>query len=108
MLERQIGLSRKVAAWLDASEYYEVLPTYSTENKKEMLAKTFMIVLFRAKDDQVNENLVTKIKANGRIYVSGSVWDHKPACRLAVSNWRVNIDEDFPIIEDVLEKVAQP
>lgn len=107
MLERQIRLSRKIAAWLDESEHYQVLPTYSAEHKKDMLAKTFMIVLFRATDENLNKDLVQKINSDGRIYVSGSIWDNKPACRLAVSNWRVNVEEDLSVVTDVLKKVAE-
>ncbi|KAK5079351.1 hypothetical protein LTR64_002226 [Lithohypha guttulata] len=105
MLRRQIGLSRKIAAWLYDHEQYDLLPQGGSGSKEEAVAKIFMIVLFRAKDEEKNKGLVSRIKSDGRIYVSGSVWDGKPATRIAVSNWRVNVQEDGNIVQDVLEDV---
>jgi hypothetical protein len=47
------------------------------------------------------------IKATRKIYVSGTVWGNKPACRFAVSNWMTNVERDLPIIVDVLQEVVK-
>lgn len=105
MLIRQIDLARRAAAWIWDRDEYEVLPRMGT--KEEMLSKIFIIVLFRAKDDVINRKLVQRIKDSGKIYVSGTQWDGKPAARIAVSNWRVNAEEDVKVIEEVLQAVLE-
>lgn len=105
MLLRQIGLARRVAAWIWDHEDYELLP--SETNKEVAISKTFIIVLFRAKDEVKNQQLVQKIKDSRKIYVSGTSWDGKSAARIAISNWRVDVDNDFAAIQEVLESVCK-
>lgn len=103
MLIRQIGLARRLAAWIYEHESYELLP--ARLGKDEALAKTFIIVLFRAKDDAVNEKLVQRIKESGKVYVSGTSWGDKSATRIAISNWRVNPKADVKVVQGVLDNV---
>ena len=104
-LLRQIRLARRVAEWLFDHPAYDLLP--AGEAKEVMLAKTFMIVLFRAKDDAKGKHLVEKINTTGRIYVTGTSWDGEPAARIAVSNWQVDVERDSQRIFKVLEAVAE-
>jgi len=108
MLKRQIGLARRVTAWLLGDERFEVLPRGSGEQQqqREVLAKTFIIVLFRVKDEQLNRDFVARVNATGKIYLSGTVWEGKPAARIAVSNWQVDIERDGRLVEEVLDQVA--
>jgi glutamate/tyrosine decarboxylase-like PLP-dependent enzyme len=106
MLERQIELSRGIAKFIIDSEEYELLPE-SDGTVEQRLDNIFMIVLFRAKDDDLNEQLVDKIKATRKIYVSGTAWINKPACRFAVSNWMTDVKRDLPIITEVLRNVVK-
>ena len=107
MLKRQIGLARRVTRWLLHDDRFEVLPSAtSAEKEKETLAKTFIVVLFRAKDDNVMKTLVKSINGTGRIYVTGTVWDGKAAARIAVSNWQVDVERDGRLIESVLDEVV--
>jgi len=62
--------------------------------------------LFRLRDDALNQDLVKRVNATGRVYLSGTVWDDKPAARIAVSNWQVNVQRDGALIEEVLSQVA--
>lgn len=105
MLKRQIGLARRVTRWLLDDDRFEVLPRVVSES--EAVAKTFIIVLFRMKDEVPNQGLVKRINATGRMFVSGTVWGGKPAARIAVSNWRVDIERDARLIVDVLNHAAQ-
>ena len=66
-----------------------------------------MIVLFRAKDEATNAALVKKINATGRMYISGTRWEDQPAARIAISNWRVDVERDGALIEEVLDGVLQ-
>lgn len=106
MLGRQIDLSRGIARYIMESEHYELLPP-SSGSLDERLEDIFVIVLFRAKDDQLNEALVSKIKETKDIYVSGTSWEGKPACRFAVSNWQASLDKDLPLIIKVLRGVLK-
>lgn len=104
MLKRQVGLARRVTRWLFNDDRFEVLPRGSSES--EVLSKTFIIVLFRMRDESLSTGLVKRINATGRLFVSGTVWDGKAAARIAVSNWRVDIERDARLIEEVLDQAA--
>jgi glutamate/tyrosine decarboxylase-like PLP-dependent enzyme len=106
MLERQIELSRGIASFLLDHEDYELLPP-SDRSKEDILSGIYIIVLFRAKDEETNNNLVANIKATKKIYVSGTSWGGKPGCRFAVSNWQTDVSRDLPIIKDVLNQVVR-
>lgn len=104
MLERQIRLARAIYNWIFDHPDYIALPKTSMV---KLLDRTFMCVLFRAKDDALNEVLAKRINETSRIFVSGTTWDGAPACRMAIANWRVNLRRDIAIVTDVLTKVAQ-
>ncbi|KAJ4990784.1 pyridoxal-dependent decarboxylase [Stagonosporopsis vannaccii] len=106
MLERQIALSRGIAEYILESDSFELLPRFH-DNKNETVNNVYIIVLFRAKDENLNNQLVAKIKAGRKIYVSGTNWEGKPACRFAVSNWMVDVDRDLPVIKQVLQDIAR-
>jgi glutamate/tyrosine decarboxylase-like PLP-dependent enzyme len=102
MLERQIELSRGIAKFILESDGYELLPQHDTSHE-DILKGIYIIVLFRATNEELNKQLVNKIKTTRKIYVSGTVWDGKPACRFAVSNWMTDAKRDLPIIQQVLQ-----
>lgn len=104
MLERQIQLSRGIAQYILGSSEYELLPKREA-SREEILDGIFIIVLFRAKNEELNKQLVNKIKAIRKIYVSGTSWEGRPACRFAVSNWMADVDRDLPIIKQVLQEI---
>jgi glutamate/tyrosine decarboxylase-like PLP-dependent enzyme len=103
MLMRQVRLARRLAGFMFDHEGYELLP--KGEDRAGAVAMTFMVVLFRAKDEAVNKDLVKRINATGKMYVSGTIWEGKPASRIAVSNWRVDVERDVWAVEEVLRAV---
>lgn len=105
MLERQIDLSRGIARFIMESEEYELLPE-SNGSVDEVLNSIYIIVLFRAKDDNLNKELVSKIKATRLIYVSGTSWAGRPACRFAVSNWMADASKNLPLVKQILQDIA--
>lgn len=105
MLGRQIKLARKIYEWIFDHSEYTALPQASS--KAELLDQTFMSVLFRANDMKLNQDLANKINESSRMFVSGSSWDGAPACRIAISNWRVDVEQDYVLVTDVLAKVAK-
>jgi glutamate/tyrosine decarboxylase-like PLP-dependent enzyme len=100
MLRRQIIASRQIATIIDAHSAYERLPPGAS------LEKVYIIVLFRAKNDNLNQNLTQLINQSGIMYVSGSKWDSKPATRIAVSNWQVGDGKEAAIVENVLNRIS--
>ncbi|KAK4241321.1 L-2,4-diaminobutyrate decarboxylase [Achaetomium macrosporum] len=102
MLSRMALLARELAAFVRDSEHYEWLPSEDAS-----LESTFIIVLFRAKDAALNEVLVDRINATGRMFVSGTTWDGKKAVRIAVASWRVDIERDAAVIKEVLTAIAE-
>ncbi|RMZ88910.1 hypothetical protein DV736_g3870, partial [Chaetothyriales sp. CBS 134916] len=105
MLERQIALARRVVRWLWNDDRYEVLPNEA--GLGAAVAKTFIVVLFRAKDEVLNSALAKTINATGRIYVTGTIWQEQIAVRIAVSNWQADVERDGKLIEEILDQVSK-
>jgi glutamate/tyrosine decarboxylase-like PLP-dependent enzyme len=108
MFARQVRLARKVSQFLDSSKGYDLLAQSCTgkgDVSKEGLLYdgTHIIVLFRARDVEVNEQLVKRINSTRKMYVSGTRWEGRPACRIAVSTWKVDVERDSKLICNVLE-----
>lgn len=101
MLANLVRLARAVAAYIRDSKAYEWLP-----DEKASLGNTNFIVLFRAKNRRLNNDLVKKINQTRRMYVSGTEWINEKACRLAVASWRVDVEKDLAVVKEVLESVA--
>ncbi|KAH8704844.1 putative tyrosine decarboxylase [Talaromyces proteolyticus] len=104
ILKTQIRLSRMIAGWLYDHPAYTPLPLASSE--EDLCAQTYVVVLFRANDESLNKQLAERINATSKMFVSGTSWDGKPACRIAVSNWRTDVLRDFAVVTDVLEKIS--
>lgn len=114
MLKRQIGLARRVTRWLLRDARFEVLPTTTNTGtagggdaeEEDTVAKTFIVVLFRVKDDEAMQTFVQRVNDTGKIYMTGTVWEGKKAARIAVSNWQVDVQRDGELIEAVLDEVV--
>ncbi len=50
-------------------------------------------VLFRFPDDARTEAVLAGVQASGEAWMSGTVWEERPAIRISVSNWQTS-DED--------------
>jgi hypothetical protein len=106
MLARQIRFARAVAKFTLKHPDFELLPQFP-ESDEDKIRHTYIIVLFRAKDNALNRELARMINATGRVYVSGTTWAGNPAIRIAASNWRVDEKRDFSIASGVLEEVVE-
>ncbi|KAF7301110.1 hypothetical protein MIND_00675000 [Mycena indigotica] len=100
LLERQIALTRRLAAYIVNSTVYDLLPN-------DKLEEVYMVLLFRAKDDEMNKQLVGLINSDNQIHVSGMSWQGVQVARIAVGTWRVDVDRDLKVVVDKLEKIAQ-
>ncbi|KAI1459167.1 PLP-dependent transferase [Annulohypoxylon moriforme] len=108
MLVRMVRLARGIAHALvspdekpNLSDDYELLPDSSAAES------THVIVMFRARDERLNSVLVKKIQESGEWYVSGTKWKGQPACRIAVSSWRVKVEEDLEFVKSKLADIAK-
>ncbi len=101
MLEEQVTLARVIAGYIFHDPDFELLPR-CPDREELVIARTYIIVLFRMKSEELNWTLVQKINASAKMYVSGTSWEGKPACRIAISNWQVNVARDSKIVMDVL------
>lgn len=107
ILTRQIKLSRAIAVHIDSHPAYELLPSASSSTSiEERLSRIYVIVIFRAKNAELNSELVKRINGLRKLYVSGTQWEGKAAARFAVANWQVDIERDLAVIKDVLQEVA--
>ncbi|KAK5172855.1 uncharacterized protein LTR77_002975 [Saxophila tyrrhenica] len=100
MMERQISLARAIAKYIDNSVHCELLP------KGNSIDNIYIIVLFQAKDENINDELVQRINATRKIYVSGTQWDGRPAARFAVASWQVQVEREMATIKEVLESAC--
>jgi glutamate/tyrosine decarboxylase-like PLP-dependent enzyme len=98
---RMIRLARGIANIIKESEHYTLV------DEKADIEDINIIVLFRAKDDQLNEKLVNKIQASREWYVSGTKWNGQSACRVAVASWRVDVAKDLELVRRSLATIAE-
>ncbi|KAJ7931167.1 pyridoxal phosphate-dependent transferase, partial [Mycena leptocephala] len=81
------------------SNIYELLPNNDVD-------KIYMVVLFRARSEALNVQLVSLINASRHLHISGLPWNGKPATRIAMGTWRVGVDRDFGRIIKALEAAS--
>ena len=90
MLARLVRLARRIAgAVRSLPADYEVLAD-GAAGDGDGDGDINIVVLFRAKDAALNEVLADRIQQTGTWYASGTAWDGRPACRVAVANWRAD------------------
>lgn len=98
LLNRLIAHSRNIAAFIDGHGSYELL--------NGPIEDIFIIVLFSAKKDELNDRLKMAINDTGKMYVSGTMWNNRSAIRIAVANWQVESDE-WGVVKEVLLELAR-
>lgn len=100
---RQVRLARGISKFLQESEEYELLPN----GEKEGFHGVHIIVIFRARDEKINEELVGRINGTRKMYVSGTKWDGKSASRIAISTWKVDVERDLKLISGILHELVR-
>lgn len=106
MFARQVRLARGVSKFLDAHTEYELLAKGKAWGER-FVENIHIIVIFRAKDQSTNDDLVNRINATRKMYVSGTTWEGKPACRIAISTCKIDVGRDLALIQNILEDVLQ-
>lgn len=103
MFALQVRFARKISDFIYRHVEYELLPK-NADQPAAGFPSTFIVVLFKAKDKQINLDLVRRVNAMRVIYVSGTMWEGEPACRIAISTWKVSMVRDMSRVTDVLER----
>ncbi|KAL8723837.1 MAG: hypothetical protein Q9181_007151 [Wetmoreana brouardii] len=103
MLQRQIRFARRTALYFFRHQDFDLLPQ-DLIREDDIKREIYIIVLFRAKNDVLNSTLVRRLNASSQIYVSGTTWQGRQACRIAAANWQVDPERDSTVIQDVVEK----
>lgn len=110
----QILLARAIATHLHEqySEEFELLPVPKQgESFEDQLRQVGIIVLFRAKDEELNKVLTDRINSHKDIFVSGTSYRGKKAVRIAVSGWDIDYiggsSSDVAVICGVLDRVLE-
>jgi glutamate/tyrosine decarboxylase-like PLP-dependent enzyme len=104
---RMVLLARRIASFICESKNYILLPWGKGRDFAEVQDEIHIIVLFRAAEESVNDNLVQKINETKHMYVSGTTWMGQKAVRIAISNWKVEVDRDFEVVKDILTAAAE-
>ncbi|EGY13504.1 pyridoxal-dependent decarboxylase [Verticillium dahliae VdLs.17] len=102
MLGRMVELARRIACFVRDSEHYDWLPDGEAD-----VDDTHIIVLLRAKNLALNDELVARINETRDMYVSGTSWGGRKAVRVAIGSWRVDVERDFAVVEAILSAVAE-
>ena len=107
MLARLVRLARRIAgAVRSLPAHYELLA-----DGEDGDADINIVVLFRARDDALGAVLADRIQRSGMWYASGTSWDGRPACRVAVASWRAGAgagdgDDDVEVVKRSLETIV--
>ena len=105
MFGRQVQLARGISKVLSDSEDFELLATRPSQSGE--FDNVHIIVIFRAKNEDINAKLVRRINTTRKMYVSGTKWDGKAACRIAVSTFKVDLERDLLLVRSVLEEASK-
>jgi glutamate/tyrosine decarboxylase-like PLP-dependent enzyme len=62
-------------------------------------------VLFRFEDDAKTDEVLARVQASGRVWMSGTVWQGRKAIRLSVSNWQTD-DAEIDVAVDAFRDAA--
>jgi len=66
-------------------------------------------VLFRFASDEQTDDVLARVQASGRIWLSGTTWDGRKAIRVSVSNWQTTDEEiDLAVAEFAAQSGQMP
>jgi len=102
MIERHLDLAQRIAARVDAAPDLELLAEVKLN-----------IVCFRFRPPEVpeeelnalNERLLDALLADGRVFVTGTLYEDKRALRPALVNWRTQ-EADVDLLVDVVRELG--
>jgi glutamate/tyrosine decarboxylase-like PLP-dependent enzyme len=99
LVNASIRAARLIAQYIASSETYILLPD-------DDISEISTIVLFSAKSDVLNAELLSRINSSRAISLSSTQWHHQPAVRVAVSNWKIDAESLAARVVKELVRVA--
>lgn len=103
VVERCVDHAAAFARWVEATPVVELM------NPAPLNIVCFRIVregLDDAATDQLNREAVRRIQADGRAFVTGTVWNGRAAIRAAFDNWQTTRG-DVEILQTAVEDIAR-
>ncbi|KAI0400238.1 pyridoxal-dependent decarboxylase [Xylaria palmicola] len=107
MMERMVLTARAVARAVQCCDDDYVLLPDDGPRPLRVGDDVHIVVLFRARDDALNEVLVSRINEGRKWYVSGTSWGGKSAVRVAVSSWRADHEDAFETVKESLMAISR-
>jgi len=101
VVERCVDNAAAFAAWVEATPGLELM------NMAPLNIVCFRLTGDHARaeaTDQLNQDAVRAIQADGRAFVTGTVWNGRAGIRAAFDNWRTTAD-DVVILQDAVRDV---
>lgn len=103
MIERGVDNARAFIGWIDVTPGIELM------NADRLRESPFNIVCFRlscdgkteGELDEINRAAAAAIQADGRAFVSGTVWEGRRAMRAAFDNWATTL-EDVKLLQEAV------
>ncbi|KAI1817393.1 pyridoxal-dependent decarboxylase [Poronia punctata] len=105
MMERMVITARSIAKAIQTCDDFALLPE-SDGGHFDIDNDIHIVVLFRAKDDALNNVLVQRINEGNKWYVGGTSWQGKPAIRVAVSSWRAEPADAANTVKESLTAIS--
>ena len=93
------------ASWVDA------VPGFELMNRERMCETPLNVVCFRAVDptmtdtelDAANREIAVRINADGRVFISRTVWQGDAALRVAFVNWATTESDIFVLRQAIAD-----
>jgi glutamate/tyrosine decarboxylase-like PLP-dependent enzyme len=108
LVERCVDHAVAFARWADASPGLELM------NRERTLVTPLNVVCFRyappglddGSADALNRAAVAAIQADGRAFVTGTVWEGRTAVRAAFDNWATG-PEDVAVLQETVVEIGE-
>jgi glutamate/tyrosine decarboxylase-like PLP-dependent enzyme len=103
VVERCVENAAAFAGWVESTPGLELM------NPAPLNIVCFRLVqdgLDERATDELNRTAVREVQADGRAFVSGTVWHGSAAIRAAFDNWRTT-QSDVRLLENVVNDTAQ-
>jgi glutamate/tyrosine decarboxylase-like PLP-dependent enzyme len=85
------GIAEMIERCCDhAARFAREIPETGAEVLNEVVLNQ---VLFRYDSDERTTEIMRRVQQSGEAWMSGTVWDDRPAIRLSVSNWQTSDDD---------------
>lgn len=114
VVQRNITYARRIEAWLQENEDYDVLTPSPQEGFKVLnivlFAPSKRCPVLQFRDAETGgHKMTTALNASGEMYVTGTKWKGRSAARLAVSNYlTAQHDRDFELVTRRLQSIMKP